>query len=108
MFVEQMIRDQEELNAAGELTVGVAMINGYYRLLDGPSAGRIIIKCHELMDGEEVVRFANGLTWTYVRKFISTRCERVHPSFPAPAHEPDYSQATWYNDGSDTPSHHTW
>ena len=106
--ISQMIQRQSDKNDAGTLTVGEALIGNYYRILEGKYAGRVIIKARDRIDDEEIVRFANGLTWIYMSKLKDVRCEGARPSFNAPNHTVDYSQATWYPDGSDKPMHHEW
>jgi len=106
--LDSFIQVLAEKNDAGTLTIGEAMIGGYYRLRSGEHAGRVVIKCHDQIDNQEIVRFANGLTWCWLEKIKDILCERVGPLFPASRHPIDYSQATWYPDGSDKPMHHVW
>ncbi len=105
---DQMLKEISNKNFAGELKVGEALINRYYRLLDGKHAGRVIIKCYDRIDGRQIIRFANGLTWAYLDDMSDMRCECTYPTFSAPVNVVDYSQATWYDDNSEGPRHHTW
>lgn len=54
------------------------------------------------------VWFANGLTWCWLSAIADVLCESVSPNFSASRHPIDYSQSTWYPDGSDTPMHYEW
>lgn len=85
-----------------------ALIGHYYRLLDGEHAGRIVIYAGERLDGQKIVRFANGLTWSYLEKIIDARCEVASPTFPPPRQTPDYGRASWYADSGEGPLHHEW
>lgn len=113
MNLEQWITDFfatfNHKNDEGTLTVGDAAIhNGFYRLLEGVNAGRVIITSCARIDGQPIGLFANGMTWFFIDKLKDVRCERVHPTFNHGKQPIDYSQATWYNDNSDVPQHHEW
>ncbi len=106
--IDDFCQLQSEKNSAGTLTIGEAMIGGYYRLRSGEYAGRVVIKCHDRIDDKAIVRFANGLTWCWIDGIKNILCERVIPTFSRSIHPIDYSQSTWYPDGSNTPMHHEW
>lgn len=108
MMFDEITSQQSIKQYMGKLTAKEALIGGYYRLLNGEHAGRVIIKCRERIDDKEVVRFANGLTWIELDKIADVRCEFVMPTFSDCASPIDYSEATWYNDNSDIPQHHNW
>lgn len=107
-LVDDFFYRQSEANADGTLTVGEAGLFGFYRLLNGDKAGRVIIKTCAKIDGDPVCFFANGLTWIYTEKIKDVLCERVHPNFSSGNHPIDYGQASWYPDGSDTRTNYEW
>lgn len=101
--IDDFFAEQAKKNAEGTLTVGEAIF-GYYRLLEGTSAGKVIIITH----AKPIIFYANGLTWSYVEKLKDVRCERVGVSFSESYHPIDRSRATWYPDNSDEPQHYSW
>lgn len=104
MCEEASRKDQE-----GTLTVGEIIHPGFYRLMEGEHAGRVIIKMlNSRIDGKYICFFANGMTWTWIDDIKDTRCESTAPKFSKPRHEVDRSKATWYPDGSDKPMSHEW
>jgi hypothetical protein len=105
---DDVFREQDKKNNSGTLTLGEALIGRYYRLLDGTHAGRVVIKSRDMIDGEEIIRFANGLTWCNLEKLKDVRCEQAYPSFNSPRHTVDWSQAQWYGDSGSGPHGHNW
>lgn len=105
---DEIFAEASRKNAAGTLTVGDTVMSGYYRLLEGVDAGRVIIKTSARIDGKSICFFANGLTWTHTAKLKDVRCEGAYPQFNSPTHEIDRSKATWYPDGSDKPQGYKW
>lgn len=108
MNIDDFFTEQANLDAAGKLTAGKAMIGCYYRLLEKEHANRVIIKAGERIDGKEVARFANSLTWIYVDSIKDVLCESTCPSFPGSRNKVDISQASWYPDNSDQKQHYIW
>ena len=106
--VQEFFQNQSDMNASGTLTLGKAMIGRFYRILEGEHANRVVIKAGDNIGGQEIVRFANGFTWTFVHKLKDVRCEAVFPIFTEATHQVDFSQSTWYPDGSDQPMHYMW
>lgn len=103
---EDRLQELSERADAGTITVGEALIGRYYRLLDGEYANRVIIKARDQIDGKEIVRFANGLTWCFAEKIAAVRCESTCPTFPEARHAVNH--VWWYPDGSDKPMHEEW
>lgn len=67
---------------------------GYYRLLDGPHAGRVIIKTSTRHDHQPILTFADTFTWIYEKDLHTTRCEKTTPTFPEPQHPIDNTSIT--------------
>lgn len=81
---------------------------GYFRITNGPHAGRVVIKSPSMRIGDEpAAYFANSLAWILVKDLVQYSLEPVSPVFTYTANV-DYSQATWYPDGSNTPTHNIW
>jgi len=110
MDMDQMFAEAARKNVEGTLTVGDTIMFGYYRLLEGEHAGRVIIKTHSKIDEKSICYFANGLTWIYTEKLKDIRCESAYPQFNDPIYsEVDRSESTWYTDGPNSrPMHHVW
>lgn len=106
--IDDMFAEAARKNAEGTLTLGEAIIFGYYRLLEGKHAGRVVVKTHARIDEKSICFFANGLTWIHTSDIEDVRCERAYPTFNGPFHEVNRDEATWYNDGSDVPQGHQW
>lgn len=66
----------------GTLTIQDTILFGYYRLLDGPHAGRIVIKTNARIDDQFILYFADHLTWIYAKDLATTRCQQTYPTFP--------------------------
>ena len=105
--IDNFFAEHARKDAEGKLTVGEAIF-GYYRLLEGTHAGRVIIKTCANIDGEPIIFYANGLVWNYVSKLKDVRCESVGVKFSDGIHAIDRSQATWYPDNSNEPQHYEW
>lgn len=105
--IDNFFMEQDRKNNEGTLTVGEATF-GYYRLLEGNKAGKVIIKTCAKIDGQSVVFFANGLVWSYLDKLKDIKCERVFPTFSQGKHAIDRSEATWYDDNGSTPRGYEW
>ena len=106
--ISEIWEEQEIKNNNGTLTVGEALCGQYYRLLDGPNAGRVIIHVGRKIDDKLVVTYANSLTWDYFDNVKNVRCEITRPSFPPSINNIDRSKATWYGDNSDIPRYYNW
>lgn len=106
--IEKMFDDFARKNADGTLTLGEALIGRYYRIREGVEAGRVVIKCNEHIDGQEVVRFAKEMTHKRLEELWNTLCEQVYPVFSESRNTIDYSEATWYDDCGAGPRHHEW
>jgi hypothetical protein len=106
--IDKMFEEAGRKNDDGTLTVGETVRFGYYRLLEGSHAGRVIVTADAKIDDERICFFANGLTWTYFEELKDVRCEETYPHFDEPIHIIDRSQATWYGDGSDIPRGYVW
>lgn len=106
--IQKMFDDFSHKNNMGTLTLGEALIGRYYRLREGTYAGRVVIKCNEHIDGSQVVRFANGMTWKRLEELWHVLCEQVYPVFSESRNTIDYSEATWYDDCGGGPRHHEW
>lgn len=105
--IDDFFRNISEKDANGTLTVGEAIF-GYWRLLEGEHANRVIILSNAKIDGKPVAFFANGLTWTFRDKIANIRCESTRPTFTVANKPVDYSKSTWYPDGSNHPMTHSW
>lgn len=106
--IDEFFRQQGVKNRDGTLTVGEAIF-GYYRLLEGKKAGKVIIKTCAKINGEPVLFFANGLVWINADELKDIRCEKVSPTFAGGFnHSIDRSQATWYNDNGNKPQCYEW
>jgi hypothetical protein len=106
--IDDFFAEHARKNTEGILTVGDALINSYYRLLEGEKAGKVIIKTCAKIDGKPVIFFANGMTWTYVDSLKDIRCESCSPTFSEATHPIDRSKATWYNDNGSEPQYYSW
>ena len=104
--ISEMYESNFNKSEAGTLTVGQAVIGKYYRLLDGKYANRVIINARERIDNQQVVRFANGLTWCFIEDIKDVRCELTHPTFPPAKNTVNHD--LWYYDNSDVPMHCEW
>jgi hypothetical protein len=68
---------------------------GYYRLLNGPHAGRVIIKTSTRHDHQPILTLRrHPFTWIYEKDLHTTRCEKTTPTFPEPQHPIDNSNIT--------------
>lgn len=105
---ENFLIEHSLKNESGTLTIGEALINHYYRLLEGEHAGRVVINSCAKIDDKPVLFFANGMTWIYREKLANVRCKMTYPIFPAGGHPIDYSKASWYDDSGGGPHHHEW
>lgn len=102
---ELVINKANEKDSNGTMTVKDIVLPGYYRIRNGPHAGRVIIK---LLGVGNKVYFANGLTWTDESKISHFLCERTAPVFSGPSHPVDRSEASWYGDGGSELMYHSW
>lgn len=99
----------DEKTKNNTLTLGDTFGSGYYRLMEGEHAGKIVIKSIVTrIDGKPIGLFANSFTWFYFDDLKDVRVEAVHPNFSQPKGEIDRSKATWYNDNSDVPQYYQW
>jgi len=105
---DEIFAEASRKNSEGTLTAGETVMFGYYRLLEGKHAGKVIIKTTAQIDGEKIYYFANAMTWIFADKLKDVRCESCRPTFNQPRHEIDRSQATWHPDNSDKPQGHEW
>lgn len=85
--IDDLFAIAAEKNANGTLTIGETIQFGYYRLLDGPHAGRVVIKTTTRIDDQPVLYFADTMTWIYTENLRTTRCESTSPTFPEPHHQ---------------------
>ena len=107
--IDDMFTEVARKNAEGTLTFGETLIFGFYRLMEGKYAGKVVIKTpNTKVDEKFVCYFANGLTWVYASDIADVRCERAYPTFNEPFHEVNRDEATWYNDESSVPQGHQW
>jgi hypothetical protein len=72
---------------------------GFYRLLDGEHAGRVVIKSNARIEDKYILFFANDMVWIYADDLKNIRCEMAFPKFNKARHEIDRSKAHWYTDG---------
>jgi len=108
MNIDEMFSEAARKDTEGTLTFGEAFFSGFYRLMEGRHAGRVVIKSTATIDGKSIGYFANAMTWIYAKDIADIRCERAYPIFNEPFHEVNREEATWYNDGSDVPQGHKW
>jgi hypothetical protein len=106
--IRKMLEDNHEKVKNGTLTVGDVWIHNYIRLTEGEHAGRVLIKAGDRIDGKEILRFANGMTWIFEEKIKDVRCEPCNPTFSPPSGRVDYSKASWYEDSGRGPCYHEW
>lgn len=105
---EQFLIEHSVKDEAGILTIGEALINNYYRLLEGEHAGKVVINSCAKIDEKPVLFFARTMTWIEKEKLANVRCESVRPTFPKNRNIIDYSKASWYDDNGSGPYHHEW
>ena len=98
MNIDQIFSDAAEKDFNGTLTIGETVCFGFYRLLEGNHAGRVVIKSNARIDGEPILFFANGMTWIKASDLKDVRCERTSPAFNQSRHPIDRSKAHWYSD----------
>ena len=106
--IDDFFAEAARKNAEGTLTIGTAVHFGFYRLLEGEHAGRVVIKTSSSrVDNKPILYFANEMTWIYVEQLKDIRCELTRPTFPPSQHEIDRSKAHWYSDGG-IYQHYEW
>ena len=85
--MERIFSEASEKDENGTLTVGDAIRFGFYRLLSGRHAGRVIIKSPFRIGKRSVCYFADKMTWVYTDDIKEDRCESTRPKFSEPRHE---------------------
>lgn len=89
--MERMFSEAAEKDYNGTLTVGDTINFGFYRLLSGKHAGRVVIKTPSKIDNRSVCYFADRMTWVYTDDIKEDRCESTRPKFSEPRHEVEKS-----------------
>lgn len=105
MDIDSIFTEADNRNANGTLTIGTTVHWGFYRLLEGIHAGKVVIKSSAKIGNESILFFANAMTWILTKELENIRCERSAFTFSAPIHEIDRSQAGWYDDNG---KHHVY
>jgi hypothetical protein len=107
--IEDIFNRIDKLTAEGRLTIGDIFHPGFYRLLEGEYANKVVIYTgFSRVDGEPILIFANGISWIWKDNLKGVRCERTKPTFPAAQNPLDLSKATWYSDSGEGPLSFDW
>jgi hypothetical protein len=97
--LDELLNNAIRKNNDGTLTIGEAFHFGFYRLLEGEHAGKVVIKSTATIDGKNILYFAKQMTWIYEENLKNVRCELSYPTFSTPKNEVDRSKASWFTDG---------
>jgi hypothetical protein len=103
--IDAFFAEASKRDANGTLTIGTTVFSGFYRLLEGEHAGKVVIKSCARIDDKSILFFANSMTWIEVEKLKNVRCERTCPTFSEARHKIDRSKAGWYDDNG---KHHVY
>jgi hypothetical protein len=102
-----MLSEEADLNAKGELTVDKILTPGFYRILDGAHANRVIMySITGKVDNKLIITFVNNMSWAFKDSLTGVRCERTVPSFRPPVNE--VKKVEWYADNGDGPFSVEW
>jgi hypothetical protein len=108
-FLNRILDKVADLEDKCIFTIGDIFHPGFYRILEGEHANKIVIySLVSKIDDKNILIFANSMTWIYKEKLDSVRCERAHPTFNSPKNKVDFSKSTWYADNGEGPFHHEW
>lgn len=101
------LAQEDKLNQEGKLTVGQTTRYGFYRLLNGDHANKVIwYSGLGQIDSQEIIHFINSKTWAFKHQLAQIRCEATTPTFRPAIHPVE--PITWYADSGEGPFTHEW